>query len=253
MDIEKIRERLLLKRVEIFNRRKLIDESWQNLRGQEVEVEERAQSEKMTFGLENLDTRATAGINAIDEALKKLEIGTYGLCNSCGGQISMERLDAIPWTGLCSSCARGVEALEFFDVNEDVPTERFSEKFQGMTDDEITDAIYERLQRHGRIELEELDVSFHKGTAILRGLLPSRMQHEILTYLLEDKMGIQDIEDNIQIDRQIWQGRADSYAEEQKQSDEEAVLYGEGVDEEILKSMKQGTPSEPPDEIIPEK
>lgn len=37
-------------------------------------------------------------------ALKKIEQGTYGLCERCGQEISPERLEAIPAARLCISC-----------------------------------------------------------------------------------------------------------------------------------------------------
>jgi DnaK suppressor protein len=39
-------------------------------------------------------------------ALDKLDDGTYGLCDTCGGPIDPERLDAIPWATRCVTCAR---------------------------------------------------------------------------------------------------------------------------------------------------
>jgi DnaK suppressor protein len=41
---------------------------------------------------------------AIEEALTRIEKGTYGLCRDCGEPISAARLDAIPWTRVCITC-----------------------------------------------------------------------------------------------------------------------------------------------------
>lgn len=41
---------------------------------------------------------------AIDEALKRIEDGSYGTCPQCGKQIPKKRLDAIPHTELCIIC-----------------------------------------------------------------------------------------------------------------------------------------------------
>ena len=40
----------------------------------------------------------------IDEALRKIEEGTYGKCESCGGEIPWGRLEAVPYATLCVSC-----------------------------------------------------------------------------------------------------------------------------------------------------
>ncbi|MPY87622.1 MAG: RNA polymerase-binding protein DksA [Luteitalea sp.] len=43
-------------------------------------------------------------LQAIEEALARIEKGTYGLCRDCGQSISAARLQAIPWTRVCISC-----------------------------------------------------------------------------------------------------------------------------------------------------
>ena len=45
----------------------------------------------------------------IDEALKRLDEGAYGLCQSCGQVISMSRLKAVPYTSMCIECQRAQE------------------------------------------------------------------------------------------------------------------------------------------------
>lgn len=45
-------------------------------------------------------------IDKINEALRRIDEGTYGKCKLCGGEIEIERLEAIPYTDICSSCAR---------------------------------------------------------------------------------------------------------------------------------------------------
>ena len=41
---------------------------------------------------------------AIEEALWRMEQGTYGLCRDCGEAIASVRLNAIPWTRVCIAC-----------------------------------------------------------------------------------------------------------------------------------------------------
>lgn len=40
------------------------------------------------------------------QALTKLDEGTYGSCDNCGGDISPGRLEVAPESALCISCAR---------------------------------------------------------------------------------------------------------------------------------------------------
>jgi DnaK suppressor protein len=43
-------------------------------------------------------------LQAIEEALWRMEKGTYGICRDCGEPIAPARLNAIPWTRVCISC-----------------------------------------------------------------------------------------------------------------------------------------------------
>ena len=43
-------------------------------------------------------------LQAIEEALVRIEKGTYGICRDCGEPIAPARLEAIPWTRVCIAC-----------------------------------------------------------------------------------------------------------------------------------------------------
>jgi len=43
-------------------------------------------------------------LQAIEEALLRMEQGTYGNCRDCGEPIAAARLNAIPWTRVCITC-----------------------------------------------------------------------------------------------------------------------------------------------------
>lgn len=63
-----------------------------------------------TEAVERLATTAMArslstSIADIDRALEKLIEGTYGSCDRCGEQIAEARLEALPASNLCVSCA----------------------------------------------------------------------------------------------------------------------------------------------------
>ncbi|MFA6587957.1 MAG: TraR/DksA C4-type zinc finger protein [Patescibacteria group bacterium] len=42
----------------------------------------------------------------IEEALKKVEAGTYGICQECGNQIESERLKILPSATICAACIK---------------------------------------------------------------------------------------------------------------------------------------------------
>ncbi len=48
----------------------------------------------------------------IQKTLKKVENGTYGICERCGKQIDEERLKARPVASYCAECKKTLEAME---------------------------------------------------------------------------------------------------------------------------------------------
>jgi DnaK suppressor protein len=48
----------------------------------------------------------------IDQALEKIEQNLYGLCESCGEEIGLKRLEARPVAELCIDCKAEQERLE---------------------------------------------------------------------------------------------------------------------------------------------
>lgn len=51
-------------------------------------------------------------LQKIDEALRKLQEGTYGICEDCGEEISAERLKVLPFAIYCIDCQEKREQLE---------------------------------------------------------------------------------------------------------------------------------------------
>jgi RNA polymerase-binding transcription factor DksA len=49
---------------------------------------------------------AQKDIQAVNRALARIELGEYGSCEVCEKAIEVERLEAIPWTSVCSRHAR---------------------------------------------------------------------------------------------------------------------------------------------------
>jgi YteA family regulatory protein len=90
----------------------------------------------------------------INEALENIEKGNYGKCESCGRQINMERLEAVPYTTFCVGCQR--EEEEDF-INRERPVEEealeppFSRTFLDGTDIVGTDGedIWQKVARYG--------------------------------------------------------------------------------------------------------
>ncbi|WP_323783650.1 TraR/DksA family transcriptional regulator [Thalassovita sp.] len=55
--------------------------------------------------LEHLGTAGQNEIKRIRSALKRIREGDYGICVECGDAISSERLDILPDTPFCKTCA----------------------------------------------------------------------------------------------------------------------------------------------------
>jgi len=51
-----------------------------------------------------LTDREREKLNAIQEALERVDEGTYGMCESCESEIAEGRLSALPFTRLCVNC-----------------------------------------------------------------------------------------------------------------------------------------------------
>jgi RNA polymerase-binding transcription factor DksA len=58
---------------------------------------------------ESLGENAEVIVREIDDALARIDAGTYGTCIRCGQPIPDERLAAVPYAVLCVSCRRDEE------------------------------------------------------------------------------------------------------------------------------------------------
>ncbi len=56
-----------------------------------------------------LSGREREKLNAIDDALQRIEDGTYGVCEECGKKIHKDRLKIMPFTKFCVACQGELE------------------------------------------------------------------------------------------------------------------------------------------------
>jgi DnaK suppressor protein len=62
--------------------------------------------------VEGLDSQVAISQNEeslleqVEEAIERLQTGTYGVCLQCGHKIGVERLNAVPYAAHCIDCAR---------------------------------------------------------------------------------------------------------------------------------------------------
>lgn len=57
-------------------------------------------------------------IHDIDEAIRKIDEGTYGICEECGEEISEKRLSILPAAVLCIDCKEDRERFEKIGTEE---------------------------------------------------------------------------------------------------------------------------------------
>ena len=57
----------------------------------------------------NIVSTEQALLYQIDDALKSIDEGTFGVCQQCDQQITMSRLKAVPYTSMCIACQRAKE------------------------------------------------------------------------------------------------------------------------------------------------
>ena len=103
--LEKTRRRLLAKREELLrdlakNREvsdETVDESAQDM----VDRATSAYTKEFAYSLSEADRKI---LLLIDQALERLEAGTYGTCVHCGQPCQEKRLEAVPWARHCLDC-----------------------------------------------------------------------------------------------------------------------------------------------------
>lgn len=71
-----------------------------------------ASSEYLQSFTFRLRGREKTFLKKIDHAISKLEGGTFGICEECGEDISLKRMEARPETALCIRCKEDQERVE---------------------------------------------------------------------------------------------------------------------------------------------
>ncbi|WP_075996973.1 TraR/DksA family transcriptional regulator [Salaquimonas pukyongi] len=101
---EKFKEILERRLAYLENRLESIEDSLDDPKSRDWE--EHAVETEGDEVMEELGLSGLEEIKAIKAALDRVEAGTFGECAKCGKEISSERLEAVPHTPFCRSCAR---------------------------------------------------------------------------------------------------------------------------------------------------
>lgn len=66
-----------------------------------------ASSTKLEYAKElSIEQNTLDLLGKVERALELIDDGTYGICESCGKSIPLNRLDVLPYATLCVDCAR---------------------------------------------------------------------------------------------------------------------------------------------------
>ncbi|TKJ30371.1 molecular chaperone DnaK [bacterium (candidate division B38) B3_B38] len=102
--LQHYKKALLKKREELLEsmkRNPFKEEGLEARKGDLADLSDRNSNNVISIHLKETEAKL---IRAVDEALLRLENGKYGICTTCGKEISKARLEAVPWTRLCISC-----------------------------------------------------------------------------------------------------------------------------------------------------
>ena len=105
------------KRMELLYSGKLVNEEFQ-LKPEELADETDLTTTEGETGMRmRLRNREALFLKKIDEALARIEQGTFGECQGCGEAISSRRLEVRPTATLCVDCKEGQEHLEHLHID----------------------------------------------------------------------------------------------------------------------------------------
>lgn len=99
------------KRKLLFNDKVLRDDFSVNADDRFDEVDQATTDVEQSMRM-RLCNRETLYLKKVDDALRRIEEGTFGLCDSCEEEIGLKRLEARPTATLCVSCKEEQERRE---------------------------------------------------------------------------------------------------------------------------------------------
>jgi RNA polymerase-binding protein DksA len=102
-DISKIKAELENKLRELTERAKEIDDDLSE--APDADWAENAIESENDEVLERVGGMALNEIEQIKTALRKIDDGTYGICDKCDEEIAPKRLEALPYATRCINCA----------------------------------------------------------------------------------------------------------------------------------------------------
>ena len=101
----------------LFERKKEIVSANEGGKKRDVNIDGRAKDtgdEALEISMERLESSmlstAIDELRMIDQAIERMDAGSYGICVDCGGEISEARLECFPYAARCIVCQEKFEA-----------------------------------------------------------------------------------------------------------------------------------------------
>jgi DnaK suppressor protein len=110
IDIERITQKLKLRRRQILEFLKRLENETQELDTDSVQdIADRSVLSVSKESLFELAYRQRIVLRMVEGALRRISAGSFGVCAGCGDDISARRLEALPWTQYCVRCQEALE------------------------------------------------------------------------------------------------------------------------------------------------
>lgn len=210
------RSLLISGRGEILDRMHRLGAALRDLSEPEIELQEEAQKASLSDALDRLGANGRVNIDLIDLALRKMAVGEYGVCESCGDDISSRRLEVLPWTRLCVECARELEKRPAMmpqpsDFNI---TAKLPEEYQNVNAGQVVKSIYEHVDKYIEADRQSVRINIRNGVVYIEGSIGTEMEHQVVLQTLTDEMGFEAVVDLLHVEETSWEeegGRSRSH------------------------------------------
>jgi len=110
IDIGRIRQKLKLRRQQILDFLKRLNDETQALDPDSArDIADRSVLGMSRESLFEQTSQQRLVLRMVDGALARISDGCFGVCASCGDDISTRRLEVLPWTQYCLRCQEVLE------------------------------------------------------------------------------------------------------------------------------------------------
>jgi DnaK suppressor protein len=102
MNTDHYKKLLLAKRRDLQSQLATLEQEGSNPAEAEVgDSTDAATTDQQTSDSLDIATKLSETLDAVQDALRRIEDGTYGKCTKCGRDIEPARLEAVPWAEYC--------------------------------------------------------------------------------------------------------------------------------------------------------